>query len=329
MPTPMMMSYILTACAIPLVLHYHLLPAVFAGLAVHVLTIKLARKLPSHLSRNAQVVALALIMASVISVVFGVIFAIWSLLHGQNGMADLLLAVAETLEKIKRTLPSDLAATMPESINELRDQLGLILHENSHRISAAGMAGIKTFAHILFGMIIGGMTAVHHFGDTGAWPPLTSELHSRAKALTGAFDKVVFAQIKISALNTALTAVYLLVLLPLFGVHIPLVSALVLLTFVAGIIPVIGNLVSNFAIVLISLGMSPGIGAASLVFLIVIHKLEYFTNARIVGGEVHARAWELLCAMLFMEAIFGMAGMIAAPVVYGWIKAELSANEMI
>jgi predicted PurR-regulated permease PerM len=92
---------------------------------------------------------------------------------------------------------------------------------------------------------------------------------------------------------------------------------------------VVGNLISNATIVLISLGMSPGVGAASLVFLVLVHKLEYFTNARIVGGEVKASAWELLCAMLVMEAVFGMAGLVAAPVVYAWFKGELMAKQLV
>jgi len=329
MPGAVMTSYLLAGLAVPLVLHFHLLPSVFAGLAVHVLTVKLAKKLPSHLNRIAHEIALAAIMMIAITVVFGIGFAIWSLLHGQNGLADLLAAVAETLERIRQTVPLDMAALLPDSVDDLREQLGSLLHENSHRISAAGMAGVKTFVHILFGMVIGGMTAIYQFDDSGNWPPLAAALHARSRYLTEAFDKVVFAQVKISTINTILTAIFLLVILPLCGIHLPLVTALLLLTFVAGIIPVIGNLISNAAIVLISLGTSPGAGIASLAFLVVIHKLEYFTNARIVGGQVHARAWELLCAMLFMEAIFGMVGMIAAPVVYAWIKAELTANEMI
>jgi len=37
--------------------------------------------------------------------------------------------------------------------------------------------------------------------------------------------------------------------------------------------------------------------------LVVIHKLEYFLNAHMIGAQVHARAWELLLAMLVMEAL--------------------------
>jgi predicted PurR-regulated permease PerM len=135
--------------------------------------------------------------------------------------------------------------------------------------------------------------------------------------------------VKISAINTLLTALYLGVILPLFGVHIPLLAVLIPFTFITGLLPVVGNLISNSAIVVISLGVSAGVGIASFGFLVAIHKLEYFTNARIVGGEVNARAWELLCAMLAMEAVFGLAGLVAAPVVYAWLKAELKAKELV
>src|SRR6185369_14298944 len=177
--------------------------------------------------------------------------------------------------------------------------------------------------------VVGGMTALHHFHGVERRPPLLGCLHARSQALADAFFKVVFAQVKISALNTLLTAIYLAVILPLFGIHLPLLAILIPFTFVTGLLPVVGNLISNSVIVVISLGISTGVGIASFVFLVVIHKLEYFTNARIVGVEVHARAWELLCAMLLMEALFGIAGLVAAPVVYAWLKAEFKAQGLI
>ena len=61
----------------------------------------------------------------------------------------------------------------------------------------------------------------------------------------------------------------------------------------------------------------------------VIHKLEYFLNARIVGGQINAKAWELLTAMLVMESAFGLAGLVAAPIGYAWLKDELSQKGLI
>jgi predicted PurR-regulated permease PerM len=322
-------SYVLAALAIPLALHFHLLSTVFAGLAVHVLTIKLARRLPVKWGGSAHKFSLAAIVICVMLGLFGAGLGVWSFLHGARGMAALLAIVAETLENVRRTLPPDVAEYIPTTIEDLRGQFTALLREHSRHISAAGMAGVKTLVHVLFGMVIGGMTALHHFDQSDRRPPFVAALHSRTGALADAFDKIVFAQVKISALNTVFSALYLVVILPIFGVHLPMVTVLIPLTFVTGLLPVVGNLISNTAIVLISLGVSPGVAVASLIFLVLIHKLEYFLNARIIGGEVQASAWELLCAMIAMEAVFGIAGLIAAPVVYAWIKEELRNKNVI
>ena len=100
---------------------------------------------------------------------------------------------------------------------------------------------------------------------------------------------------------------------------------MIAVTFVAGLIPVVGNLVSNVVVVIVSLSVSPFVALGSLVYLVAIHKLEYFLNARLVGTQIEARAWELLLAMLLMEAAFGVAGLIAAPIYYAYLKDELSA----
>jgi predicted PurR-regulated permease PerM len=102
------------------------------------------------------------------------------------------------------------------------------------------------------------MAAVHNFMEHETAPPLINALRYRLGTLTTAFDKVVFAQVKISVLNTTLTALYLLVALPLFGIHLPMAMILVLFTFAVGMLPVVGNLVSNTLIVVISLGIAPG-----------------------------------------------------------------------
>jgi predicted PurR-regulated permease PerM len=71
------------------------------------------------------------------------------------------------------------------------------------------------------------------------------------------------------------------------------------------------------------------LAVSSLTFLIVIHKLEYFVNARVMGGQIHARAWEILLAMVVMDAIFGIPGVIAAPIFYAYSKNELKTQNLI
>jgi len=77
-------------------------------------------------------------------------------------------------------------------------------------------------------------------------------------------------------------------------------------------------------IVVISLGVGPWVAIGSLVFLILVHKLEYLVNARIVGSRVNAAAWEVLIAILLFEVAFGVPGVVIAPVVYAWGKKELA-----
>jgi hypothetical protein len=61
----------------------------------------------------------------------------------------------------------------------------------------------------------------------------------------------VAAQFWIAAFNTLLTAIFLLFLMPLWGAHLPYTPALITLTFLAGLVPIVGNLVCNSVITLV------------------------------------------------------------------------------
>ena len=86
---------------------------------------------------------------------------------------------------------------------------------------------------------------------------------------------------------------------------------------------------SDTVIVVVSLANSAAIALSSLTFLVVVHKLEYFLNARIVGSQIRASAWELLTAMLVMESAFGLPGLVAAPICYAWLKDELTTRGLV
>jgi predicted PurR-regulated permease PerM len=183
--------------------------------------------------------------------------------------------------------------------------------------------------HILIGMVIGAMVSLHEALPGARSGPLAVALTERARRVGDAFRRVVFAQVRISAINTVFTAIYLVGLLPLFGVHLPYAKTLIAVTFIAGLIPVLGNLISNVVIVVVSLSVSLEVALGSLAFLVIIHKLEYFLNARIVGSQIRASAWELLLAIVVLESMFGIAGVAAAPIYYAYLKDELAARGLI
>jgi len=159
--------------------------------------------------------------------------------------------------------------------------------------------------------------------------PLAIALTERAGRFAGAFRNVALSQLWISLLNTSFTAIYLVIGLHLFDVHLPLTKTMIAITFIVGLLPIIGNLTSNTIVVIVSLAHSPAVAVASLVFLIVIHKLEYFLGARIVGSRIKSQIWELLIAMMVMEALFGVPGLVAAPIYYAYLKCELLAAKLI
>lgn len=73
----------------------------------------------------------------------------------------------------------------------------------------------------------------------------------------------------------------------------------------------------------------PAAGIVSLIFLVVIHKAEYFLNAKIIGEQVNAKAFELLLVMIIFEHLFGIGGIVLAPVCYAYLKKELIAHKII
>jgi predicted PurR-regulated permease PerM len=201
--------------------------------------------------------------------------------------------------------------------------------EHSKEIQQAGKEVVHFFVRGLVGMVIGALISLHAGPAIRQMRPLAAALALRISRFANAFRLIIFAQVKISAINTIFTGIFLAGILPTFGVHLPLTKTLIAITFLAGLLPIVGNLISNTLICIVALSISIYVGIAALIFLVVIHKLEYFLNAKIVGAQTRSRAWELLLAMIFLEAAFGTAGLIAAPLYYAYIKNEFSDAGLI
>lgn len=318
-------SWILAGLGVLAILYLHLLPSLLAGLLVYQLVHLLAPRLQRHFaSERAQLVALFLLAALVVGTVTAAVIASITFFKGDAGNMALLFAkMAQILEDARSTLPAWIVDWLPESNDGLRETSIEWLREHAAELRSIGKEAGLALAHILIGMIIGAMISLEQVVADTPKGPLATALIERARCFADAFRRIVFAQVRISALNTLLTATYLALLLPMFDIHLPLTKTLIAVTFIAGLLPVIGNLISNTVIVIVSLAHSPHTALLSLLFLVVVHKLEYFLNARIVGGQINAKAWELLIAMLLMEALFGLPGVVAAPIIYAWLKREL------
>jgi predicted PurR-regulated permease PerM len=319
-------AWLLVALALGLIIKLHLLSGLLAGLLVFKLVDVLTPWLRVRaLGRDgSRVLAVTLIASAVIAALIGIGIGIATLLRNSGESIPLLMQkMAQIIEDARAILPAGLQAYVPEDGETLQRAIAEWLRTNAGSLQLAGRGIGRSLVHVLMGMIIGALLSMQKAANPSERRPLTEEIARHAARLATAFQRVVFAQFWISLINTIFTWLYLDVVLRLFGVDVPLVKILVILTFIVGLLPIIGNLISNTAIVVVCLSQGVPVAAASLVYLVVVHKLEYFLNARIIGSHINARAWELLIAMLVMEAAFGITGLIAAPIFYAYFKEEL------
>jgi predicted PurR-regulated permease PerM len=148
------------------------------------------------------------------------------------------------------------------------------------------------------------------------------EVSTRFRDFYRSFATVMGAQIMISFINTVLTAIFLV------AVRLPHAPLLIAVTFLCGLVPIVGNLVSNTIIVFVALTVSLKLAIGALVFLVAIHKLEYLLNSKIIGDRIRNPVWLTLIALILGERLMGIPGLILAPVVLNYLRVEMLTVEV-
>ena len=325
-------SWLIAGGLLLIIVKFHLLAATFAGFVVYELVYLLVEllRLRRLAGKWAKVVAVALLATAIVSLLtVGTFLAAAFIRGGAAALPNLVATMAEILEKSRDLLPPGLEDNILQNVEELKLASAEWLRAHAGDLQLVGQESIRAVVLILIGMVIGGILSLREVLPRTQVAPLAEALLARIERFGDAFRRVVFAQVRIAGINAFLTWLYLGVGLPMMGYELPYTNVLIGVTFMAGLLPVVGNLVSNTVIVVVSLSKSFMLAVSSLTFLVVIHKLEYFLNAHIIATRIRAKAWELLVAMLVMEALFGFRGLIAAPVFYAYIKDELTSRGLI
>ncbi len=328
-------AFVLVAAGLLFVFQFRLGVSLIAGLLAYTLLALVFRLIRGgRLSHGAaKVVAAAGLGLVAAAALAGIVLLIVGFARGRVGaLPTLFEEVGRILGQVHDRLQSwgvsfpfleDLldAQRLQETASEwFRDHAAQLTH-------AGGEAG-RFLVHALVGAALGFLVFFQH-PRPDPDRPLAVALAERIRRLAASFEMVVLAQVEISAINTMLTGIFLFVVLPLIGRPLPFAGTLLAVTFAAGLLPLVGNLISGTLIVAVSAGVSLGLALGSLAFLVLVHQLEYFLNARIVGGRVGAAAWEILLAMIAFEAAFGLAGVVAAPILYAYVKGELRDRGLV
>lgn len=247
-----------------------------------------------------------------------------------------------------KTMPEIVDTTIPAVVNFAEKQgielpftdyasaKTLVLKEIKERLANLGRYAKEATLQLAM-LIIGIVVAVSLFinarweteGDPDVvkgslYSTVVRELALRFETFYASFARVIGAQIIISIINTGLTSVFLV------WNGFPYTTVIIVLTFLCGLLPIIGNILSNTLIVGVAFTIpeiGPRMALIALIFLVVIHKLEYFLNSKIIGDRIKNPMWLTLIGIILGEKLMGIPGMIFAPVVLHYIKVEASRNK--
>jgi predicted PurR-regulated permease PerM len=317
---PEVLRLVLTALGAGLVLWQRLLLPVLLGLLVYAWSCLLADRLARRLGETRTVATVSAVSVGMMVILALAGLFVWTVaLASGDELRTFLLRIENSLDMLREALPESLAQSIPENLIELRAQVFGWLKSHAASLGSLGGKVAHDVIQGIFAVLVSAMAAA----TTWSRGALQSDALFLGRLLI-VLERVVLAQGRIALFNTSMTALYLFVILPAFGYVLPFRGLMCLFTLVTGILPVLGNVMANTVVMLISLAISPWLAIASLAYLILIHKTEYFINARTVGSRVQVNAWEILAAMLTGEALFGVQGLVIAPLLYPFFKREIS-----
>jgi predicted PurR-regulated permease PerM len=290
------------------------LTALFATLLLELLTFQ---------GRKSLAITLFLFVIAMVLWVL-VSFATQAVITLPKVARDVIPEVIDYAQKHGRELPF----TDWESLKTMA--IDAVVQQTRYLSSVAGFAQSAARAVVQF--VIGCVVAVSVFLNSkinldrdepdSLYGLCSQEITARFRTFYHSFSTVMGAQVIISAINTAFTGAFITV------IQLPHHIVLIGITFLCGLLPVVGNLISNTVIVGVAFTRSPELALWALLFLVVIHKLEYFLNSKIIGDRIRNPIWLTLLGLVVGELLMGITGMILAPVFLHYLKIEASRIQL-
>jgi predicted PurR-regulated permease PerM len=315
MTTAAKISYALTALLLLGIMVFRMghvvLAALFTFMLMEIIYRGVKRLVPGRAGR--WIAALGFVFAAVITIVVFMRFIRQTLLALPNIVEVALPQLMDLAQKYGMDLPFD-------NFQDLREFVNSKILGNALVITKASTLLTREVFHMAIGVMgavlffVGGKAPRY---EANLFDAVRKETNLRIRRFVFSFEKVFGAQVVISAINTLLTAVFL------YTASMPHFAFLTTMTFMVGIIPILGNVITNTVIAITALGISLKLSVLALLFLVFVHKLEYFLNSKIMGSSVNLPMWQMLIAILIGNTVMGVPGIMLAPALLHYIKSEL------
>ena len=320
MPAPARISFVIMAVSLVLIGWLHLATLVLTGLFGH-FALRAIMNVCRHKALTVVVYAIC-----VATIGYGAVTLTRKAYKALPDIANNAIPkMVEFAEKQGVELPfTDYASLKTRAMDEVQERLA--------NVSRYAREALVQIAMLIIGLVVAASLFINsrwqvegdpHAVQGSLYVAVVAELAIRFHTFYRSFATVIGAQLLISAVNTTLTTVFL------FWNQFPFALVIAGLTFLCGLLPIIGNLLSNTLIVGVAFTISPKMALVSLAFLVVIHKLEYFLNSKIIGDRIKNPMWLTLIGLVVGEKLMGVPGMILAPVVLHYIKVEASRRRAV
>jgi predicted PurR-regulated permease PerM len=176
--------------------------------------------------------------------------------------------------------------------------VSMLGHLAMHALIAIILAIIFTLEEEELHALFRGVSAGSLMGTVLRWLGYTAE----------AIRITIQLQLVVAAVNTLVTLPVLLVL----GIHH--VPSLMILIFVSGLVPVVGNIISGAVLSLLAYQAKGVMGIGVFVVLtFVLHKIEaYYLNPRLTSKHVHLPGFAIVVSLIAWEHLLGFIGLFVS-----------------
>lgn len=240
----------------------------------------------------------------------------------------------------------ELRTALPERIAAVREHPWFVgiaeylpdsedLAKSAERYASDVAKSAAAVGRAFIAAIVGLILAVVYFLDEDRIRAYRDSLSSRtlfgtlvrwAEHLAESVSLTVQLQLVVAACNTVLTLPVLLII----GMgHVP---GLMLLIFVSGLIPVVGNMISGWVLIVLAFQVKGWLGVVIFVVLtFILHKVEsYYLNPRLTARHVDLPGFVLILSLIAWEHLLGFTGLfVSFPVLYlvGKIRSEFREED--
>src|SRR5947209_634008 len=240
-------AWILVGALILYVMMVRITAAVIGGVALYLILDRLAaslsKRIPGMAARTTAVILVTLVGGGVIVGIAA--FSISFLQHHVDTIPAMMQQMADILRSTRLWLGGYGHQLIPDFMTDAETiKTGMVdwLKNHAGALKIAGGTFSIGLLHVVMGMLLAIVVFfrhVTHHDDTSRGP-LARYLTEKVDRFAHAFSRIASAQIKVSLFNTFITALYLLTLL-LLGRTIPFMTTLIVITFIFGLIPIVGN----------------------------------------------------------------------------------------